>query len=80
LILTKKEASASDEVCEEQNLKFVGTIGLTNDPATCPGVKSRKVRDYLAQREPQSQQTFSPETRMMRHDFLTALQKSTAKW
>jgi len=28
------------------------TIGSTNDPATWPGVMSRKVRGYLAQRRP----------------------------
>ena len=42
--LTKKEASASDEACEDENRKFVGTNGLKNDPATCPGVQSRKVK------------------------------------
>ena len=49
LSLTKKEAySASDEACEDDNSKFVGTIGLTNDPGTWPGVMGRKVRNYLA--------------------------------
>jgi len=76
LSLTKKKASAPDEACEDENSKFVGTIGLTNDPATCQGVKSWKGRDYLAQSEPHSQQKYSPETRVMRHGFLT----STAKW
>jgi len=66
LNLKKKETSASDEACEDENSKFVGTIG--NDPATWPGVKSRKVRGYLAQREPQPQQKFSPATRVM-HDL-----------
>ena len=75
LSLVKKEASASDEACEDENSKFVGTIGLTNGPATCPGVKSRKVRNYLTQREPQSQQRFSPETRVIKRSFLI----STAK-
>ena len=60
--LTKKEANASDEACEDKNTKFVGTSGLTNHPATCPGVKSRKL---FSQREPQAQQKFSPETRVM---------------
>jgi len=31
---TNKEAIAFDEACEDKNSKFVGTIGLTNDPAT----------------------------------------------
>jgi len=49
LSLTKKEAySASDEACEDENSRFVGTIGLTNDPTTWPGVMGGKVRDYLA--------------------------------
>jgi len=49
LSLTKKEAAASDEACKTCNL--VGTIGLTNDSAACPGVVSRNVRKYLAQRD-----------------------------
>jgi len=49
LSLTKKEAAASDEACKTCN--FVGTIGLTNDSAACPGVVSRNVRKYLAQRD-----------------------------
>jgi len=41
LSLTKKDAyNASDEACEDENSKFVGTIGLTNDPATCHGSES----------------------------------------
>ena len=47
--LTKKEAySASAEACEDENSKFVGTIGSTNDPATWPGVMGRKVGNHLA--------------------------------
>ena len=29
-------ASASDETCEHENSKNVGTVGLTNTPATWP--------------------------------------------
>ena len=65
----RKEASASDEPCEDENSKFVGIIGLTKHPTACLGVKSRNVRHCLAQRELQSQQKFSPETRTMRHGF-----------
>ena len=55
LSLTNKEAIAFDEACDDKNSKFVGTIGLTNDAATCPGPLSRKVRGYLAQRKPRLQ-------------------------
>jgi len=48
LLSLAKKASASDEACPDENSKFVGTNGLTNNPATCPRVKSWKVRDYLA--------------------------------
>jgi len=40
LSLTKNEAGASGEACEEENSKFVGTIGLTSNPAARPGVMS----------------------------------------
>jgi len=46
LSLTKTKADASDEVLQE-NYIFVGTIGLTNNPATCPDVMSWKVREYF---------------------------------
>jgi len=39
--LGSDSAGASDEACEDENSKFVGTSGLTNDSATCPGVTSR---------------------------------------
>ena len=79
LSLTKKEASISDEACEDENSNFVGAIALTNYPTTCPGVKSRKLWDYLAQREPQSQHNFLSETRVIGHGFLTSSAKEYCK-
>jgi len=38
-------------LAKTENLKFVGTTGLTNDSATWPVVVSRNVRNYLAQRD-----------------------------
>jgi len=64
-IVESDKAGASDEACEDENSKFVGTIGLANDSATWKVVMSRNVRNYLAQRdEPPavtSQQKFSSE-------------------
>jgi len=51
LSLTKKEANASNEACEDENSKFVGTIGLTNGSPAWPGVIGWNVRDYFAKRE-----------------------------
>jgi len=40
--------NASDEACEDENSKIVGTNGSTNDPATWSGVMCRNVRGSLA--------------------------------
>jgi len=50
-IVESDKASASDEACEDENSKFVGTIGLPNDSASWPVFMRRNVRNYLTQRE-----------------------------
>ena len=43
--------AVSDEACENENSKFVGTIALTNNSATWPFVMSWNFWNYLAQRD-----------------------------
>jgi len=83
-IVESNKAGASDEACEDENSKFVGTVGLPNDSATWPVFMSRNVRNYLTQRdEPPtvtSQKKSSTEKRAKDTVFYVPLQKCTAKW
>jgi len=76
LSLSKKKAGPSDEACEYENSKFVGTIGLTNGLPSWTGVISRNVMDYLAKRE---EPTFTKEVFPINESDDTRLSKFRCK-